>query len=78
MLYDLKTAQKVYKTPLYSYGTGSKLCQTGVCRANTNPVLFRSALVPNLKDECSVDALRACVFIYLPYILKNNVEFQRK
>ena len=31
-----------------------------------------------LKDECPVDALRACVFIYLPYILKNNVEFRRK
>ena len=31
-----------------------------------------------LKDECPVDALRACVFIYLPYILKNNVEFPRK
>ena len=30
-----------------------------------------------LKDECPVDALRACVFIYLPYILKNNVEFRR-
>ena len=29
------------------------------------------------KDECPVDALRACVFIYLPYILKNNVEFRR-
>ena len=27
-----------------------------------------------LKDECPVDALRACVSIYLPYILK-NVEF---
>ena len=22
----------------------------------------------DLKDECPVDALRACVFIYLPYI----------
>ena len=33
----------------------------------------------HLKDECPVDALRACVFIYLiPYILKNNVEFRRK
>ena len=31
-----------------------------------------------LKDECPVEALRACVFIYLPYILKNNVEFRRK
>ena len=31
-----------------------------------------------LQDECPVDALRACVFIYLPYILKNNVEFRRK
>ena len=31
-----------------------------------------------LKDECPVGALRACVFIYLPYILKNNVEFRRK
>ena len=31
-----------------------------------------------LKDECPVDALRAFVFIYLPYILKNNVEFRRK
>ena len=31
-----------------------------------------------LKNECLVDALRGCVFIYLPYILKNNVEFQRK
>ena len=31
-----------------------------------------------LKDECPVDALRACVFIYSPYILKNNVEFRRK
>ena len=31
-----------------------------------------------VKDECPVDALRACVFIYLPYILKNNVEFRRK
>ena len=30
-----------------------------------------------LKDECPVGALRACVFIYLPYILK-NVEFRRK
>ena len=27
------------------------------------------------KDECPVSA---CVFIYLSYILKNNVEFQRK
>ena len=26
------------------------------------------------KDECPVDTLRACVFIYLPYILKNNVQ----
>ena len=25
-----------------------------------------------LKDECPVDALRACVFIYLQYILKKN------
>ena len=25
-----------------------------------------------LKDECPADALRACVFIYLPYILKNQ------
>ena len=33
---------------------------------------------PGLKDECPVDTLRACVFIYLPYILKNNVEFWRK
>ena len=33
---------------------------------------------PLLKDECPVDVLRACVFIYLPYILKNNVEFRRK
>ena len=32
----------------------------------------------HLKDEFPVDALRACVFIYLPYILKNNVEFRRK
>ena len=32
----------------------------------------------HLKEECSVDALRACVFIYLLYILKNNVEFRRK
>ena len=31
-----------------------------------------------IKDECPVDALRACVFIYLPYILKNNGEFRRK
>ena len=31
-----------------------------------------------LNDECPVDALRACVFIYLSYILKNNVEFRRK
>ena len=31
-----------------------------------------------LKDECPVDALRACVSIYLPYILKNNVKFRRK
>ena len=28
--------------------------------------------------SCPVDALRACVFIYLLYILKNNVEFRRK
>ena len=40
-------------------------------------VTFLSSL-NNLKDECPVDALRACVFIYLPYILKINVEFRRK
>ena len=34
--------------------------------------------INTLKDECPVDALCACVFIYLPYILKNNVEFGRK
>ena len=28
------------------------------------------------RDE--VDVFRACVFIYLPYILKDNVEFRRK
>ena len=31
-----------------------------------------------LKDECPVDALCVCVFIYLPYMLKNNVEFRKK
>ena len=40
--------------------------------------IFRKIFKVILKDECSVDALRACVFIYLPYILKNNGEFQRK
>ena len=34
--------------------------------------------VSTLKDESPVDALRVCVFIYLPYILKNNAKFGRK
>ena len=40
---------------------------------------YRVQCDQSLKDECPVDALRACVFTYLlPYILKNNVEFRRK
>ena len=31
-----------------------------------------------LKDECPVDALRACVFIYLPYILKKQRRVSEK
>ena len=29
---------------------------------------FLNLIFYALKDECPVDALRACVFIYLPYI----------
>ena len=31
-----------------------------------------------LKDECPVDALRACVVIYLPYILKKQRRVSEK
>ena len=41
-------------------------------------IFFEFIQQTNLKDVCPVDALHACVFIYLPYILKNNVEFWRK
>ena len=37
-----------------------------------------SFAVLSWKDDCPVDALRTSVFIYLPYILKNNGEFRRK
>ena len=40
--------------------------------------IYKHVFSDYLKDECPVDVLRACVFIYLPCILKNNVEFRRK
>ena len=40
--------------------------------------IIRQSFFDDLKEECPVDALRACVFIHLPHILKNNGEFRRK
>ena len=49
-----------------------------ICDENLHKLSQLLTLIFSLKDECPVEALRACVSIYLPYILKNNVEFRRK
>ena len=49
-----------------------------ICDEHLHKLSQLFTLIFSLKDECPIEALRACVFIYLPYILKNNVEFRRK